>query len=382
MKIHEYQAKEILKKAGIPVPRGVVADNVAGGLEAAETIGFPLVVKAQVHVGGRGKAGGIRLVRSEKEFGKEFRSVLGMTLKGVVVKKVLIEEAVAISRQYYLAITVDRARASNTLIVSTEGGIEIEEVAKLHPEKILKFPLLETGAPEEETAARLVSCLGLGAGASDSFFEILASLARVYLQSDGFLAEINPLVLTEKGALLACDAKIIFDDNALFRHAELQALTEEAEDNPLEAEAGRRGLAYVKLEGDIGIIGNGAGLVMATMDEVKRCGGRPANFLDIGGGAQSEVVRCALEVLYMDEAVRGIFVNIFGGITRCDEVARGIISVVNSAPRQLPLVLRLTGTQAEEGRKMMEKNGFASVGSMEEGAKEIVALAYGSQLKT
>ncbi|MDP3786828.1 MAG: ADP-forming succinate--CoA ligase subunit beta [Candidatus Omnitrophota bacterium] len=374
MKIHEYQAKGILNSQGISVPEGMVVDNTKAGQKAAQSMGFPLAVKAQIHAGGRGKAGAIRIVADMEELKKGLDDILGMAIKGLTVKKILIEKAVKIRKQFYLGIIADRARQSNVIIVSGEGGMDIEEIAKLYPEKIKRVSLKSPDKLEDENISGLMSFLGLAGEIRESFAKIVRGFFSAYIKADAQLAEINPLVLTEADQLIACDAKIIIDDNALFRHPELELFKEEAEDNELEKEAHRRNLAYVKISGDIGIIGNGAGLVMATMDEVKRAGGSPANFLDIGGGAKREVMQNALEIIYMDKEVRGIFINIFGGITRCDEVARGIIQVLEKTPSSLPIVLRLAGTQCEEGRRLLGNSNLITAEGMEEGANRIVSL--------
>ncbi len=374
MKIHEYQAKGILNSQGISVPEGMVVDNTKAGQKAAQSLGFPLAVKAQIHAGGRGKAGAIRIVADMEELKKGLDDILGMAIKGLTVKKILIEKAVKIRKQFYLGIIADRARQSNVIIVSGEGGMDIEEIAKVYPEKIKRVSLKSPDKLEDEDVSGIISFLGLAGEIRESFAKIVRGLFSAYIKADAQLAEINPLVLTEADQLIACDAKIIIDDNALFRHPELGSLKEEAEDNELEKEAHRRNLAYVKISGDIGIIGNGAGLVMATMDEVKRAGGSPANFLDIGGGAKREVMQNALEIIYMDKEVRGILINIFGGITRCDEVAKGIIGVLEKTPSSLPIVLRLAGTQCEEGRRLLGKSNLITAEGMEEGAGKIVSL--------
>ena len=315
MNLHEYQAKEIIKRCGIAVPRGEAVDSVEAGLELSKKLGFPLAVKAQVQVGGRGKAGAIRIVKDQGELEKGLPEIFAMEVKGLKVKKVLIEKALDIKRQFYLGITVDRSKQSNVIMVSSEGGIDIEETAKTYPEKIVSMPLKGTNRLETQDLDGLVSALKLEDPLSRSVADIIKSLFAAYISIDSQLVEINPLVLTRDNQLIACDAKIIIDDNALFRQQDLEGLKEEAEDNELEREAHRRNLAYVKLSGNVGIIGNGAGLVMATMDEVKRAGGAPANFLDIGGGAKKEVVQNALEIICQDRQVKGIFINIFGGIS-------------------------------------------------------------------
>lgn len=374
MKIHEYQAKEILKKCGILIPDGIVTEDINEGLTLSKDLGFPLAIKAQVHAGGRGKAGAIRIVSDLEALKKGLSEILSMTIKGLRVKKVLIEKALKIKKQFYLGITVDRSRQGNLIMASAEGGIDIEETARLYPDRIIKILLKAPDKIEEENLCKLASFLKLNSPLKEHFTEIVKTLFSAYINIDAQLIEINPLVLTEENRLVACDAKVIIDDNGLFRQQDLKKLKEEDEDNEPEKEAHRRGLAYVKISGNIGIIGNGAGLVMTTMDEVKRVGGRPANFLDIGGGAKKEVVENALDIIYIDREVEGIFINIFGGITRCDEVAQGIIQVFKKAPRNIPIVLRLAGTQCEEGRRLLEKSSLISAESMEEGAKRIVAL--------
>lgn len=374
MKIHEYQAKEILRTHGILTPQGVVVEQADKALGLTKDLGFPLVVKAQIHVGGRGKAGAIRLVADLKELQAATTQILGMTVKGLKVKKVLIEKALNIKQQFYLGIIVDRLRQGNALVVSASGGIDIEETAKSAPEKILRILLDNPQKIEEKNLAQLVSFLKLDGSISSCFIQIVKAFFSAYISLDAQLIEINPLVLTNDNQWIACDAKIIIDDNALFRQKELNVLKDEEEDNLLEKEAHLRNLAYVKLNGNIGVIGNGAGLVMATMDEVKRVGGLPADFLDIGGGAKKDVVKNALEIIYMDKEVEGIFINIFGGITRCDEAALGITGILENAPRNIPLVVRLAGTQSEQGRIILEHSNLIAVENMEEGAKKIVSL--------
>ncbi|OGX18489.1 MAG: succinate--CoA ligase subunit beta [Omnitrophica WOR_2 bacterium RBG_13_44_8b] len=374
MKIHEYQAKEILKTSGILVPDGVVTDNRDTGLSLAKNLGFPLAIKAQLQIAGRGKAGAIRIVTDREELKEHLAEILSMTVKGLRVKKVLIEKALYIKKQFYLGITVERSKQSNVIMVSAEGGIDIEETVKLYPEKIMKVVLKSADTLEEQDIQRLTSFLKLDGFLSEQFAKTVKALFTAYMNIDAQLVEINPLVQTCENKLVACDAKIIIDDNALLRHADFKVLKEEVEDDALEKEAHQLGLAYVKLSGNIGIIGNGAGLVMATMDEVERVGGKPANFLDIGGGAKKEVMERALEIIYLDKEVEGVFVNIFGGITRCDEVAQGIVQVLKKAPRDIPMVLRLAGTQCEEGRRLLEKSNLLTAESMEEGAEKIVSL--------
>ena len=374
MKIHEYQAKEILRAHGILTPEGVVGCDVNAFLGISKNLGFPLVIKAQIHVGGRGKAGAIRIVSNTEELRIGSSEILAMTVKGLKVKKVLIEKALDIKRQFYLGIIVDRSRQTNAIVVSADGGVDIEETAKLSPEKISRVFLKDAHNIEEQDLCTLVSFLGLDGSLAGQFAKVVIALFAAYANTDAQLAEINPLVLTRDDQLIACDAKMIIDDNALFRHQDLNALKEDVEDNELEREAHRRNLAYVKLSGNIGVIGNGAGLVMATMDEVKRAGGSPANFLDIGGGAKKEVMENALEIIHMDKEVKGIIVNIFGGITRCDEVAQGIIFSLKKASKYIPMIVRLSGTQCDEGRRILDSSGMSTADNMEEAAKKIVLL--------
>jgi succinyl-CoA synthetase beta subunit len=375
LKIHEYQAKQILAKYGVPIPRGEVAATPAEARAVAARLGGRVVVKAQVHVGGRGKAGGIKLAESAEEAERVAGQILGMEIKGLVVEKVLVEEAVAMRAEYYLGITLDRAARKNVVMVSAVGGIDIEEVAAATPEKIARVHVEPALGLQPFQVNQLCYEAGLDPAAIAQAGTFLRALYEAAMATDASLAEINPLALTEGGALIAADAKINIDDNALFRHPEFTALTEESEEDPIEAEAHRRGLQYVRLGGHVGVIGNGAGLVMATLDEVKRAGGAPANFLDVGGGAKADVVRNSLEVVPLDPNVRGVLFNIFGGITRCDEVARGILEGVSALDVNVPLVVRLAGTNEPEGRAILEGAGFAVASSMEEAAAKIVALA-------
>lgn len=376
MKLHEYQAKQILAAHGLPVGRGQVADTAAAVLAAAVQIAQPVVVKAQVHVGGRGKAGGIRLVNTPEEAAQAAQGLLGHPLKGLTVKKVLVEEQITPEGELYVGLTVDRQQRQNVLLFSPEGGVDIEELAATRPAAIGKLPFHPASPLTEAAVEAWLRQWPLPAPAQ--LKKIIFQLERVYREMDAELVEVNPLAWTTRRGYVVLDAKITIDDNALFRQPHLATLQEESETDPLEQEAHRRKLAYVRLGGEIGIIGNGAGLVMGTMDEVSRAGGRPANFLDIGGGAQARVVKQALEVLLMDPNVRGIFLNIFGGITRCDEVARGLVEVLAATPLQIPLVIRLAGTRAEEGRGLLAQTRLDTVTSMQEGARKIVELTGGN----
>ena len=377
MKIHEYQAKHLLAQRGVPVPPGEVAERVEEAVAIAERIGPPVAIKAQVLVGGRGKAGGIRVASTLEEVPQVAGQILGMNLKGLMVQKVLVEKALDIQAEYYIGLTLDRASQRNVLMVCTEGGVDIEEVAARSPEKIAKV-FVDPAYGLFEFQMRL-ACYraGLPRSLTRAAVGLIHALYRTYVEVDATLAEINPLVLTAEGQLVAADAKILIDDNALFRHPELAQWQEESEEDPLEAEAHRRGLQYVHLGGNIGVIGNGAGLTMATIDEVKRAGGQPANFLDIGGGARAEVVKKALEMVLLDPQVKGVLINIFGGITRCDEVARGILAAISEMDVRVPIVVRLTGTNEEEGRRLLEGSPLTPAATMQEAAAKIVALVEG-----
>ena len=380
MKIHEYQAKEIVKGYGIPVPEGTPAATPQAARAAAEKIGCPVVVKAQVHAGGRGKAGGIKIANTPEDAEKKAIEILGMKIKGLKVQKVYVTRAVDIVKEYYAGITLDRVNRRAVVLVSVEGGVDIEEVAARSPEKIGKVivdPLLGV----QDYTLRW-ACYGGGIPPEDvpKVQKILAPLCRCFFDLDATLAEINPLCMTPDGEFTALDCKIDFDDNGLFRHPGLKELKEESEDDEIEREAHRRGLAYVRLDGEIGVIGNGAGLVMATLDMVSAAGSKPANFLDIGGGARAELVKNAMEVILMDTRVKGILINVFGGITRCDEVARGIVDATASMNLTIPIVIRLKGTREKEGLEILGGAGFESAATVQEAARKIVALAKNKAL--
>lgn len=371
--IHEYQAKELMRKAGIPVPKGRVAQVHEEVANIARELGSRAVVKAQVHVGGRGKAGGIKLADSPEQAGEAAGSILGMNLKGLSVHKVLVEEALDIQREFYLGITVDRDRARNVIIFSTEGGVDIEEVSAHNPQAILQTALDPLLGLRDFQVRGVAFASGLAKETLPQLQDIIRRLYQVFVDYDCSLAEINPLVLTGDGRLIAADGKINLDDNALHRQPELLALREIAEEDPLEREAHARNLAYVRLDGDVGIIGNGAGLVMTTLDMVSREGGRPADFLDLGGGSGAAVVKLALELVLSDTRVKGVLFNIFGGITRCDEVAKGIVAVAQEIKPSIPFVIRLSGTNEAEGRALLAQAGYKPVSSMKEAAQAIVA---------
>jgi succinyl-CoA synthetase beta subunit len=374
MKIHEYQAKDIFKHYGIPVPVSCVVKDAHRARDFAEKTGKKVVVKAQVHVGGRGKAGGIKLADNPDEAFRSAGEILGKRLKGLIVDKVLVEEAINIKKEYYLGITMDRKSRKNVVMLSTEGGVDIEEVAARTPEKIEKLYIDPAFGLKDFEIKKLSVKANLSKSARE-FSHFLKSLYRLYLENDATLAEINPLILTGEGKLMAGDAKILLDDNAMFRHKDLETLQEIAEDDPIEQEARKSNIPYVRLDGDIGIMGNGAGLVMTTLDMVKREGGNPANFLDIGGGGSSEKTKKSLEIITMDKNLNGIFINIFGGITRCDEAAKGIIEAIKSLHISMPVVIRLAGTREEEGRRLFEAEGFEVGRDMNEAAKKVVEFA-------
>lgn len=375
MKLHEYQAKEIMRRYGIPTPRGEVARTAAEAADIALRIGVPVAVKAQVHVGGRGKAGGIAIAPSADEARLAAGRILGMSIKGLAVRSVLVEHAVRAEREYYVGVTIDRARRAPVVIASSEGGVDIEDVAARAPDRIVRAWASPLDGFDPWEGKSLALAAGFDRGAIAGAGACMSALFRLFVQEDASLAEINPLMLTADGRVVAADAKIVLDDNALARHPEHERASEVEVEDGLEREARRRRLAYVRLDGDIGVMGNGAGLVMATLDAVEAAGGRGANFLDIGGGARADVVRSALEVLLMDERVRVVLVNVFGGITRCDEVASGLLAAAASARMRVPMVVRLVGTNEEEGKAMLRDAAVVAADTMEDAARLAVELA-------
>jgi succinyl-CoA synthetase beta subunit len=387
MRIHEYQAKAILKEFGVPVPAGDVADTPAAARAVAERLGGRVVVKAQVHAGGRGKAGGIKLAKSPAEAEAAAASILGMRLKtpqtppeGVEVRKVLVEEASPVRAELYLGITIDRGRACPVVMASEAGGMEIEEVAAGSPEKILREWADPALGLQPFQARRLAFGLGLSGDLFKTGAQTLLNLYHLFVARDCSLAEINPLVVTADGRLLALDAKLNFDDNALFRHKESADLRDVNEEAPLDVEASRYGLSYVKLDGNVGCMVNGAGLAMATMDIVKLAGGEPANFLDVGGGASAEQIENAFRILSSDPNVKVVLINVFGGILRCDRLAEGVIAAVRTLGVTLPVVIRMEGTNVELGRKMLAESGlnFTNADSMGTAADKAVRLSKAS----
>lgn len=366
MKVHEYQAKEILRTFDVAVPKGKVAFTVDEAVQAAQEIGGSVwVVKAQIHAGGRGKGGGVKLARSLDEVRTHASQILGMTLvthqtgpEGKVVKRLLIEQGVNIARELYLGVTLDRATSRNVVMASTEGGVEIEKVAAETPEKILKEFVDPTVGFQPFQARKLAFGLGLTGDAFRNGVKFLTALYNAYEAMDCSLAEINPLVVTAEGGILALDAKMNFDDNALYRHPELGPLRDLDEEDPLEVEASKSSLNYIKLDGNVGCMVNGAGLAMATMDIIKLAGGQPANFLDVGGGASAETVEAGFKIILADTHVRAVLINIFGGIVRCDRVATGVVEAAKKVHVNLPVVVRLAGTNAELAADILAKSGL------------------------
>jgi len=373
LKLLEYQAKEVLASLGIPIPPGMVARNPGEAAAAFDKLG-PVAVKAQVPVGGRGKAGGIKLAKTAEEARKAAEQIIGMDIKGFKVPLVYCEAALAIEREIYLGFTVDRDARANILMLSAKGGMEIEQVAEESPESISRLYPNPWRGPLDFELAQLVYDAGLGELARP-LSALIKKLYRAIPEYDALTAEINPLVVTRGGEVIAGDAKLEIDDNAAWRHRDLEEKYGSVlEGDPYEVEAKKRNLTYVSLDGDIGIIGNGAGLCMGTLDLVQRAGGRPANFCDIGGGAKAEVVENALAVILMNPKVKGVVINVFGGITRGDEVAKGVITARDNLNMKLPLVVRMSGTREEEGREILRQNGIEPGASGWEAAKKIVEL--------
>ncbi len=382
MKIHEYQAKEILKKFGVAVPKGRVAFTPEEAVEVAKEIGGDVwVVKAQIHAGGRGKAGGIKLARSYDEVYEHAKNMLGAKLvtyqtgpEGKIVKKVLVEQGLSIQKELYVGITLDRSTSRNVVMVSSEGGVEIEQIAAESPEKILKEYVDPKVGFMPYQARRLAFGLGLEGEAFKNAVKFLLALYKAYEETDASLAEINPLVLTTDGQVLALDAKMNFDDNALFRHPEIAEMRDIDEEDPLEVEASKYNLNYIRLKGNVGCMVNGAGLAMATMDLIKLAGGEPANFLDVGGGAKAETVEQGFRIILSDPNVKAILINIFGGIVRCDRVAQGVVEAARKVGVNVPVVVRLEGTNAEEGAKILKESGlnFIVANGFKDAAEKVV----------
>ena len=385
MKIHEYQGKELLKKFGVPVPRGIVAHSVEEAYRAAEELACtPVVVKAQIHAGGRGKGGGVKLAKSPEEAREVARQILGMNLithqtgpEGREVRVLLIEEGLPIDKEFYLGIVLDRASGRTVFMASAAGGMDIEEVAAKTPEKIFKETIDPAVGFRPFQARKLAFALGLPPTLLAQAVKFMQSLYAAYESMDASLMEINPFLLTKDNRLIALDAKVNFDDNALFRHQEFLDLRDLNEEDPLEIEASKFDLNYIKLDGNIACMVNGAGLAMATMDIIKLAGGEPANFLDVGGGASQERVEAAFRILLADPNVRAVLINIFGGIVRCDMVARGVVGAAQNLGVKVPVVVRLEGTNVEEGQRVIRESdlGFTVAKGMKDAAEKVVALA-------
>jgi succinyl-CoA synthetase beta subunit len=382
MNIHEYQAKEILKRYGVPVPVGKVASTLAEVKAAATELGGRCVVKAQIHAGGRGKAGGVKLASNPEDAVEKAAEILGKILvthqtgpEGRQVRRVLIEQGVNIERELYLGMVLDRTQARVTVICSSEGGVEIEEVAANHPEKILKEVIDPAIGLQPFQCRRLAFALGVPQERVGKMVTMMQALYRAFDECDCSIAEINPLILTKEGQVMALDAKMNFDSNALFRQKDILAMRDLNEEDPREIEAGKYELSYISLDGNIGCMVNGAGLAMATMDIIKLCGGEPANFLDVGGGASKERVAQAFKIILSDVRVRGVLINIFGGIMRCDVLAQGVVDAARELSIKVPLVVRMQGTNVELGRKILSDSGLPiiSAETMGEAAEKIVA---------
>lgn len=382
MKIHEYQAKELLAQYGISVPKGFLAETKQSTMEAAAAFGGVCVVKAQIHSGGRGKAGGVKLVRTPEQAGEVAQALLGATLvtkqtgaEGKCVHKLYVTEAVEIKKEYYLSITNDTANESLVIIASGEGGTEIEEVSAEHPECIVKEPVSILTGMKQYQAREVARRIGIPAENVKEFVAMMGNLYRMYMEKDCSLVEINPLILTGDGHLMALDAKVTFDDNALARHGDMAALRDEQEEDPKEVQAGKFDLNYVALSGSIGCMVNGAGLAMATMDIIQKFGGSPANFLDVGGSATTERVKAAFEILLSDHNVKAILVNIFGGIMKCDIIATGIVEAAKTMQIAIPVVVRLEGTNVELGKQILADSGLSliSASNLADAARKCVA---------
>ncbi|WP_346858620.1 ADP-forming succinate--CoA ligase subunit beta [uncultured Draconibacterium sp.] len=375
MKIHEYQARNLFRKYGIPVPEDVLCHSVDEVKKKVSDEDKLRVVKAQVHVGGRGKAGGVKLATTKSEAIEKAKQILGMDIKGITVEKVLVADAVDIEKEFYVGLINDRNTKSVTLMASAEGGVEIEEVAKVSPEKIIKMSIDPGMGLMDWQARKIALQLFNDPKQIRQAAEILVKLYQLYIETDSSLAEINPLVLTPDKQVLAIDGKMNFDDNALFRQKEIIAMREADKEEQKEIEANAKGLSYIKLDGNIGCMVNGAGLAMATMDMIKLYGGDPANFLDIGGSSNPQKVVDAMNILLGDKNVKAVMINIFGGITRCDDVARGLVTALDIIKTDIPIVIRLSGTNAKEGLEIIKQTGLPVVETMSEAAKAAIELS-------
>jgi succinyl-CoA synthetase beta subunit len=386
VKIHEFQAKAILARYGVPVPRGEVAHTPSDVADIARRLGGTVVVKAQIHAGGRGKGGGVKLARTPEEAEQIAKQMFGMRLvthqtgpEGRIVKRILVEEGLQIARELYLGLVIDRAAERPVMMVSPAGGMEIEKVAAETPDLIYKAHMDPATGLVAFQARKLAFSLGLSDGAVNKAVKVMSAIYNAFLGTDASLVEINPLILTAAGEVLALDAKMNFDDNALYKHPELRELRDLDEEDPLEIEASKYSLNYIRLDGTIGCMVNGAGLAMATMDIIKLAGGEPANFLDVGGGASAEQIKNAVRILTSDHNVRAVFINIFGGILRCDILAEGLVAAVKELDVRLPIVIRMEGTNVSEGKRMLRESGlnFTTADAMDQAAREVVRLAEG-----
>ena len=379
MKLQEYRSKEVLARHGVPLLAGEIATSPQEARAAAERIGGPVVVKAQVLVGGRGKAGGVKLAATPDEAEQRASEILGLDIKGITVRTVLVAPAAEIATEFYLGLILDRAAKAITIIASAEGGVEIEETAKTNPDAILRLPLDPLIGLQEHQVRRVAFFMGIPAELRKIFGSVLRGLYAAFVDSDADLAEINPLVVTDAGELLALDAKIVLDDSALPRHPDLEAMRDLNEEEPAEIAAREAGISFIKLDGTIGCMVNGAGLAMTTMDLVKLAGGEPANFLDIGGGAKADKVTAAFKIILDDPNVRAILINIFGGITRGDEVAHGIVEARANLQRAVPMVVRIVGTNSEEARPILASADLITADSLDDAAAKAVAAAQGAR---
>jgi succinyl-CoA synthetase beta subunit len=382
MKLHEYQSKELFDKFGVPVPKGRVTRDPEEARKIATELGGKSVVKAQVLMGGRGKSGGVKLFDNPDDAAAFTKDLIGKKLvsvqnpQGMVVDLVLVGEQIEIAEEYYLSVLLDRAAQKLLVMVSKEGGMDIEQVAATKPDAIVRLHVDPAWGLDDFEVREAVAAANIPPQARRGVGAMVKSLVKLYTETDADLVEVNPVALTPDGKVIAADAKVSIDDNAMFRHPEYTESKDDAAEDPLEAEAAREGIAYVRLGGDIGIIGNGAGLVMCSLDEVNAAGGKPANFLDVGGGAQAERVKQCVEIVLKDPNVKGLLINIFGGITRCDEVAKGILAAFDQLDVRIPVVARIEGTAAEEGLRILKDSPIEGAQTMQEAAKKVVELAY------
>lgn len=382
MKLHEYQSKDLLAKYGVPVPEGEVTDNPEGARAIAEKLGGDVVVKAQVLMGGRGKAGGVKLFTNSDDAATFAKELIGKRLisiqnpDGMVVEKILVGKTIDIAQEYYLSVLLDRNSQKNIVMISKEGGMEIEQVAEENPDAIVKLVVDPAWGLCDFEVRDAIKQANIPKEAAGQMASMIKKLVKAYIEEDADMIEINPVALTPDGKLIAADAKVSIDENALFRKKEYEETSSDSADHPIEAEAMRRGIAYVNLGGEIGIMANGAGLTMQSLDEINAAGGKPANFLDVGGGAKAERVKSCVELIMMDPNVKGLLINIFGGITRVDEVAKGVLEAFDQLDVNIPVVARIEGTAVEAGRKILEGSKIIPAATVEEAAKKIVELAY------